>query len=197
MSSSTTLEEAVKKQKNDAYVKAFKKASGTKKQTVMPTAAAQHTEWAVHQGWSMQDAITWRGICEKAKFARDDVESSAWFAVICDTIDVAAHCQTHPIGLIHFGRTSMGLKNWDMDAIEFLKDNLLTTGEGLCEDGGNPEEVDQDEDIDDKELANEGSLKRPRRSLTPVCDDKESELFCPFEALGDDHQEAYPGAGGL
>lgn len=73
----------------------------------------------------MMDATSWRSLCEKAKYARSDAEGSGIFAIVCDTIDLAAHCGTHPVGIIHFARTSFGLKTWDMDSVEFLKDNLL------------------------------------------------------------------------
>lgn len=131
---------------NKNFVKAFKKASGVKKQTTLPTASVLHNEWAVKHDWSMADAMTWRCLCEKVKYAQEDAESSALFAVIADTIDLSAHCETHPVGLIHFARTSFGLRTWDMDAIEFLKDNLL------AEDDKAPSDHDDDDTDVDKEL---------------------------------------------
>lgn len=155
MSSSTTIVKEMplsakeKKEFNDNFVKAFKKQSGVKKQTTLPTASVMHNEWAIKSGWSMADAMTWRCLCEKVKFAQDDAEASALFAVVNDTIEIAAHCQTHPVGLIHFARTSLGVKNWDMDAIEFVKDNLLM--DPTDPDNEATLHLDQPEDQDDIE----------------------------------------------
>lgn len=86
-------------------------------------------------------------------------------AVITDTIDLSAHCETHPVGLMSFARSSFGLKTWDMDAIEFLKDNLLVDDE----DKDNVVEVDNDDDDDDKdeEHGTSGWKRKRLADMTP------------------------------
>lgn len=127
MSTSTTrvINLPEQKKKNEAWIRAYKKASGQKKQTVLPSAVTQNNEWAVRKGWSMQDATTWRGICEKAKYASDEVDGDAIIALLLETIEIAGHCDTHPIGIIHFARTQHDRKVWDLDTLDYLQANLL------------------------------------------------------------------------
>lgn len=111
--------------KNEAYIAAMKKASGAKKQTVLPSATTANNEWAVRQGWSMHDAAVWRNLCEKAKYAQDDVEGDGIMALLFETISMAGHCDTHVIGLLHFARTTYDRGTWDIDTIDYLSKNLL------------------------------------------------------------------------
>lgn len=114
-----------RKKKNAAWISAFKKSHGVKKQSVLPSATMQHNEWAIKSGWSMSDATTWRGLCEKAKFAMDDTEGVGILCLLSETVAMANHCDSHPIGLIHFARTSHGRPVWDLDTLDYLKDHLL------------------------------------------------------------------------
>lgn len=129
MSSSTTKpawQHADKKKKNDDWIRAYKKASGQKKQTVLPSAVTQNNEWAVRAGWSLTDAATWRNLCEKAKYAGDGAEADGLISLLAETIEMAGHCDTHPIGLIHFARTAHGQKTWDLDTLDYLAAHMLT-----------------------------------------------------------------------
>ena len=114
-----------RKKKNTAWISAFKKTHGVKKQSVLPSATMQHNEWAIKSGWSMSDATVWRGLCEKAKFAMDDTEGVGILCLLSETVAMANHCDSHPIGLIHFARTSHGRPVWDLDTLDYLKDHLL------------------------------------------------------------------------
>lgn len=114
-----------RKKKNDAWIRAFKKTHGVKKQTTLPSQTMQHNEWAIRAGWSQSDATTWRALCEKAKYAIDDTEGLGVVCLIGETIAMANHCDAHPIALIHFARTSHGRPVWDLDTLDYLQAHLL------------------------------------------------------------------------
>lgn len=115
-----------RKKKNDAWIRAFKKTHGIKKQSVLPSATMQHNEWAIKSSWSMSDATAWRTLCEKAKFAMDDTEGIGILCLLSETVAMANHCDSHPVGLIHFARTSHRRPVWDLDTLDFLQQNLLS-----------------------------------------------------------------------
>lgn len=46
-----------KKEANDKFIKSFKKASGQKTQTVLPSAVTANNEWAIKCDWSIVDAM--------------------------------------------------------------------------------------------------------------------------------------------
>jgi len=115
-----------RKKKNDAWISAFKKTHGIKKQSVLPSQTMQHNEWAIKAGWSMSDANTWRQLCEKAKFAMDDNEGVGILCLLSETVAMANHCDSHPIGLIHFARTARGRPVWDLDTLDYLQQNMLS-----------------------------------------------------------------------
>lgn len=94
----------------------------------------------------------WRSLCERVKYARDDIEGESLLELMIETIEVAAHCNSHPIGLIAFARTNFGAKTWDIDTVHMLKDNLL--GDDEIPEGS---EVDADDD------EHSGSGKRRKR----------------------------------
>lgn len=114
-----------RKKKNDAWIRAFKKTHGVKKQTTLPSQTMQHNEWAIRSGWSQSDATTWRALCEKAKYAIDDTEGLGLVCLIGETIAMANHCDAHPIALINFARTSHGRPVWDLDTLDYLQAHLL------------------------------------------------------------------------
>lgn len=146
---------AEQKKKNDAWIAAYKKASGVKKQTVLPSPTQAHNEWAVREGYSMQDAITWRNLCEKAKFGTGDIEAWGFWELLCETVDIAHHCDTNPIGLIAFARASLGIKEWSMETIDLIKDQLI------------PEEPNQDDDQEDSS----GGKKRKYEATQDIDED--------------------------
>lgn len=116
-----------RKKKNEAWIRAFKKSQGIKKQSVLPSATMQHNEWAIKTGWSMSDATTWRSLCEKAKFAMDDNEGVGILCLLSETVAMANHCDSHPIGLIHYARTAHGRPVWDLDTLDYLSNNMVNS----------------------------------------------------------------------
>lgn len=129
---------AEKKAANDKFIKAFKKSSGQKTQTVLPSATTANNEWAVREGWSICDAMHWRSLCERAKHAQDDVEGDSFLELLMGTIEVAARCDSHPIGLIAYARTAFGAKTWDIDTLHMMMDNILEETDTV--------DVDKDDD---------------------------------------------------
>jgi len=111
--------------KNKVWITKFKRDNNVTKQTVLPSATMKHNEWAIKSEWSMSDATTWRSLCEKVKFALDDIEGEGLLVLIQETIMMAQHCGTHPIGLIHYARTEHGRVVWDVDSLDYLRAHLL------------------------------------------------------------------------
>jgi len=157
-----------RKKKNDAWIHAFKKTQGVKKQTTLPSQTMQHNEWAIRSGWSMSDATTWRGVCEKAKYAFDDIEGLGIISLVGETIDMASHCNTHPIALIHFARTVHGRPVWDLDTIDYLKENMLSDDE---KDSNDIVDIDAPEGVvwgsdDEADTGNMGG-DQPTQPMSP------------------------------
>lgn len=114
-----------KKEANDKFIKAFKKSSGQKTQTVIPSATTANNEWAVREGWSICDAMHWRSLCEKCKHAQDDIEGDSFLELMLGTIEISGRCESHPIGVIAYARTAFGAKTWDIDTLHMMMDNIL------------------------------------------------------------------------
>lgn len=74
---------------------------------------------------------------------------------------MAAHCESHPIGLINFARTQFGAKTWDIDVLHMMQDQLLVDDK----EGGSSEH--QEVDVDDEEASGDG---KKRRRLFPLDD---------------------------
>lgn len=154
-----------RKKKNDAWISAFKKTHGVKKQSVLPSATMQHNEWAIKSNWSMSDATTWRSLCEKAKYAIDDQEGVGILCLVSETIAMANHCDSHPIGLIHFARTAHGQAVWDLDALDYMQAHMLDDGERVPfsnPDGPTPPGTPE---ADMKELSAPSAPRGKRRAL--------------------------------
>lgn len=147
---------ADRKKKNDAWISAYKKGHGIKKQAVLPSATMQHNEWSIKSGWSMSDATTWRSLCEKVKYAYDDVEGEGLLCLIAETIEMANHCDAHPVGLIHFARTQYGRPMWDLESLDHLKANMV-----------NPEEDHPDLQADQDDVTPPLSPAHSKRKVAP------------------------------
>jgi len=77
----------------------------------------------------MQDATVWRAMCEKLKFAQDDVEGDATILQMMETIEMACHVEAHPVAVIHYARTQMDRKMFDLETLAFMRSNLLEHAE--------------------------------------------------------------------
>lgn len=128
-----------RKKKNEAWMSAFKKTHGIKKQSTLPSATMQNNEWAIKSGWSMSDATTWRSLCEKAKYAMDDTEGIGLLCLIAETIEIANHCDGHPIAVINYARCEHGRAVWDLESVDYLKAHMLPAEEA------HPVDIDQDD----------------------------------------------------
>jgi len=158
---------------NAVFIAAMKKASGAKKQLLLPSAATQNSEWAIKSGWSMQDAQTWRALVEKAKFATDDEEGKKLLSLVSATIVMAAHCHSHPVGLIHFARTEYAIKQWDAQAAAFLRENLLDdVADDVVEIVDDAEETEPDRD--DESSSGTGKRRKYEHATQPDFDENEN-----------------------
>jgi len=130
------------KTKNSKFIAEMKKKSGANLlQQKLPSAASAHNEWAIKQGLEMRDAQTWRALCEKLKYVKDDEAAEELLQLVEGTIRMATHCEATPVHLIHYARTAFNRSQWSLASLQFMRDHLLESDE-VAEDG----EVDDDEE---------------------------------------------------
>lgn len=173
--------ELKKREANKKFVSAYRKAAGVKTQTEIKSATTRHNEWAVREGWSITDAMRWRTLCEAGKFAQDDIEGESLLELLIETIELAAHCEVHPIGIICTARESLGAKTWDIDTVHAFKKNLLSgddqDGHGNQKSSTTCVDVDDDktqyEDEDDDSGSNGSGKKRKYEATQPDYLDEE------------------------
>lgn len=146
--------------RNEAFIRRFRKENGVMKQSTLPSTSTAHSEWAIASGWSMKDAQDWRSLCEKLKFAREDQQGRELIGLVEGTISLANHCDSHPIGLLHFARVERGIPVWDATALVTLKSTLLPS-DGEASDEGSSMSVE-----DDDATPPTGSKKRAYRDMS-------------------------------
>lgn len=154
------------KKRNEAWIAAWKKANGVKKQATLPTKVEEHTAWVLQQGWSMRDAMAWKNLCEKAKFSAS-VPIDADLDLLHDTLELAAHVDTHPIGLICFARCELHQLEWTLRAAQAIRDRFIGVA---CVDEGEDDDVvvlvppntgrGTPEDDDDAPTSGEGKKRK-------------------------------------
>lgn len=150
------------KKRNEDWIRAWKKANGVKKQATLPTKVEEHTAWVLQQGWSMRDAMAWKNLCEKAKFSAS-VPIDADLDLLHETLELAAHVETHPIGLICFARCELHQPEWNLLAAQAIRDRFIGA---VCvsDDDTPPEDVGHDEEVepddDDAPTSGEGKKRK-------------------------------------
>lgn len=159
---------------NAKFVAAMKKKSGANlQQQKLASAASIHNEWAVKENMAIQDAQTWRALCEKVKYVKDGEADGDLMMLVEGTIMMAMHCQSTPVHLIHLARTGYGRSAWTLQNLRFMRDHLLDDaqaieeGEDVDDDEGSYEETSPTSaeayEIDD-DAPNDGSSKKRKTS---------------------------------
>lgn len=120
-----TFPKADFKERNDNFVRAFKRINNIKAQSKLPSPTQLHDEWAIRQGWSVVDATTWRRLIDSARCASDDEAGKAVICLLRGTLLLADHCHGHPVGLLHVARTTFGHGVWNREALDDLTTNML------------------------------------------------------------------------
>jgi len=123
------------KTKNSKFIAEMKKKSGANLlQQKLPSAASAHNEWAIKAGLEMRDAQTWRALCEKLKYVKDDEAADDLLKLVEGTIRMANHCEATPVHLIHYARTAFNRSQWTLASLQFMRDHLLESDE-VAEEG--------------------------------------------------------------
>lgn len=128
-------------EKNEAFLKAYKKSNNIKTQMVLPTAIDMHNSWAVQAGASIGDAQTWRRLMELAGREVPDIVSheTPQSDLVHSTLDFAEHLDISAVELIAFARKTYGIATWNQKALDRLQDTMLA-------DAGNDDlEIDLDD----------------------------------------------------
>jgi len=92
---------------------------------VLASQVNDHNEWAIMSGYKIRDAQTWRSLCEKLKFSADSKNCEQLLDLFVDTIEIARHCDGHPIALINYAREELGIPRWDKTALDQVVNRLL------------------------------------------------------------------------
>jgi len=129
--------------RNSIFIKKFKKDNNVKVQTKLPSRVEADNATAVTNGFSVIDATWFRRFMEEAKFHPVTYGSDVIYL-----FEMAARCGCSPVGLIHFGRTNYGFKQFGHDEVVYLKEHMLA-------------DHDDDADVDDKESASYEETEEP------------------------------------
>ena len=115
---------------NKSFISKFKKDNKVTVQTKLPSRVEQDNANAVSEGYTVTDAIWWRRFVEEFKYS--PLQYIDAMALICD---MATKCKCHPVGLVHFGRTTYGFKQFGHAEVETLRENMLDFGHSDLEEG--------------------------------------------------------------
>lgn len=156
------------RKRNEDWIRAWRMANGVKKQATLPTKVEEHTAWVLAQGWSMRDACAWKNLCEKAKFSAS-LPIDADLDLLHESIELSAHLETHPIGIICFARCELKQPEWNLRAAQAIRERFIGSleesvdelpavlFEGAPGTGGGPPPEDQDD------ASSSGDGKRRKR----------------------------------
>jgi len=120
---------------NKAFIKKFKKDNNVKVQTKLPSRVEHDNELCIARGNSLIDANWWRRFIEEVKF-----DPMSYAPQMVRLFEMAQKCNCHPTGLIYFGRTTYGWKQFGRDEIDYLRDNLIADDDD-AEGSGSYEET--------------------------------------------------------
>lgn len=105
---------------NKSFISKFKKDNKVTVQTKLPSRVELDNAKAVNAGYTVTDAIWWRRFVDEVKF---DPEHNA--AAFVHLVEMAERCKCEPVGLIHFGRTTYGFKQFGNAEVFVLTENML------------------------------------------------------------------------
>jgi hypothetical protein len=161
---------------NKSFVSKFKKDNKVLTQTKLPSRVETNNAEAVSLGYTMTDAIWWRRFVEEFKFNPD-----AYSAAVTLVLAMALKCECHPCGLIHFGRTTYGFKQFGVEEVFTLRDNMLdyepSLEEGEYEETGehdeNPTSAEAYEIDDDVQVVSNSKKRRLQSAAEALSESNE------------------------
>lgn len=141
--------------KNQAFIKQFKKDNNIKTQTLLPTPLDVFAAQVVKDNCTATDGAWWRKYCEHFKLNyRQEHIAMAHFMDMCNT------CQCMPWELIKFGREHFGFTKFDAVEIMLLMENLLDTEEERNDNPSSEEAYAIDDDDEQEHAVSSSSGKR-------------------------------------
>lgn len=150
---------------NKSFISKFKKDNKVLVQAKLPSRVELDNAKAIENGYTTTDAIWWRRFAEEVKF---DPVGTAEDVILL--FEMAKKCQCSPVGLVHFGRTTYGFKQFGHDEICTLRDNMLDFVDSDREEGeyeetsqaynDNPSSAEAYEIDDDKPSSGNGKKRR-------------------------------------
>jgi len=115
---------------NKSFISKFKKDNKVTVQTKLPSRVELDNANAVSEGYTVTDAIWWRRFVEEFKYSPLVYIES--MQLLCE---MALKCKCHPVGLVHFGRTTYGFKQFGDAEVEVLHANMLDYVDSDLEEG--------------------------------------------------------------
>jgi len=125
---------------NKSFISKFKKDNKVLVQTKLPSRVELDNAKAIENGYTTTDAIWWRRFAEEVKF---DPVGTLEDAIVL--FEMAKKCQCSPVGLVHFGRTTYGFKQFGHDEIWALRENMLDFVDSDLEEGEYEETSERDD----------------------------------------------------
>lgn len=150
---------------NKSFISKFKKDNKVTVQTKLPSRVELDNANAVSEGYTVTDAIWWRRFVEEFKYS--PLVYIDAMKLLCA---MALKCKCHPVGLVHFGRTTYGFKQFGVEEVIALRDNMLDFVDSDLEEGeyeetsqeynDNPSSAEAYEIDDDKPSSGNGKKRR-------------------------------------
>lgn len=157
--------------KNQAFIKQFKKDNNVKVQTTLPTALDRFQTQVISDGCTATDGAWWRKYCDDFK-----MNFRGQRMAMHTLLELCFRCSCEPWQLIKLGRQNYGFTKFTDREILVLRDNLLDDGEpceGEQEDGSyeetsepynsNPNSEEAYEIDDDVAVSSTGKRRLKRR----------------------------------
>jgi len=139
-------------EQNTLFIRKFKKDNNIKVQTKLPSRVEADNAKAVTNGYAVVDATWFRRFMEEAKY-----DPVAYGADLISLFEMARTCASSPVGLVNFGRTNYGWKQFGHDEIVYLREHMLADHDD--EDGGDAAETGSYEDTSEPYLENPNSAE--------------------------------------
>lgn len=125
--------------KNQAFIKQFKKDNNVKVQTTLPTALDRFQTQVISDGCTATDGAWWRKYCDDFK-----MNFRSQRMAMHTLLELCFRCSCEPWQLIKLGRQNYGFTKFTDHEILVLRDNLLDDGEPCeGEEDGSYEETSE------------------------------------------------------
>jgi len=119
--STETTQQVSASSNSAAFVSAWKKAAGPQKQLTLQTKSEAFTKFCLEEGWGLKEMKTFQQLLEATKYAVPTHDGCPALSLLGETLSFAEHLEVHPIALISFARSVVGVSSWDMSGFEITR----------------------------------------------------------------------------